>query len=247
MRYVSTAALLLLMSVSLQGQSFRLDAGPTGSVAEEKPPVPMNREGLERIELAEPGSLTKSNVLYVLTEDVSAPGTAFTVAAGVRNTVLDLGGHVVTYNTEKQPLGPGKPYGECVYGVHVAGRGVENIVIRNGVIVQGAGANAGSHAICLSGGRAAEVHHIQSRVHGPSTSNVSVTWGGPDGRVHDNYFENHSTTLRGGLFASNGIVLSQSQPGWEIWNNTIIGGHNSIAVWNNATKEQRSAARIHHN
>lgn len=244
-----SAALVCLSAADAPAQSyqFRLNAGPTGSVAEVKPPV-VKEEGLKVVEISEPGKLTQSNTKYVLTKDISAAETAFSFGRGVKNVILDLGGHVVTYNTEKKKGIPGKPYSECVYGVSIAARGMENIVVRNGTILQGKGSNAGSHAVRIGGGKSIEVTGVNCRVHGPSTSCVSSLWGGPAGRIHDNYLENHGTGLKRGLHTPDGIVLSQSGPGWEIYNNTIIGGHRGIAVWNNATGgNYDSKANIHHN
>ena len=243
---ISSLASLILAASVLQAGGFKLEAGPTGSKAEPRVPIVADKD-LDVVKLSEPATLTKSNVKYVLTGDIEAPGTAFTIGGGVRDAILDLGGHVVTYNTEKQPAEGGNAYAGCVFGVLVKGRGIENIVIRNGTILQGKGGNAGSHAISMRGGRAIEICHLSSRVHGPSTSNISAGWGGPNGRVHDNYLENRSRTLKRGLFAPNGIVLSQTGAGWEIYSNTIIGGHRGIAVWANALKDHDSKCNIHHN
>ncbi|HUW56702.1 MAG TPA: hypothetical protein VMZ92_08710 [Planctomycetota bacterium] len=225
---------------------FRLDAGPTGSKAEVKPPL-VSDEGLQVVEVAAPGALTQSNTRYMVTTDIEAPGTAFTLGNGVTNVILDLGGRVVTYNAETQPKVPGKPYGECVYGLLIRGRGIEGIVIRNGTIVQGKGSNAGSHAISIQSGKRIEICDTNIRVHGPSTSNLATVWTGPDGRVHDNYLENRSRDTAPGLFAPTGINLSQTAPGWEIYNNTVVGGHQAVAVWANAAADQRTAYEIHHN
>lgn len=244
---VGTCLLALALRAEEPGAyRLKLDAGTTGSTAEEKPPL-VKDEGLKVVEISEPAALAQSDTKYVLTKDVTAPGTAFTISRGVKNCILDLGGHTVVYNAEPRKEDPAKPYGHCVYGVSIAGPLSENIVVRNGTILQGAGGSSGCHAIVAGGGRAIEIYGILSRVYGASSSNVSVVWGGPDGRIHDNYFENRGRDIAPGLFSPDGISVSQSGPNWEIWNNTVIGGHTSISVGANAVKEQHTKYSIHHN
>jgi len=226
--------------------SFRLDAGPTGTPAIALPPL-FAEEGLTVVEISAPAVLSRPKTKYMLTQDITTSDTAFTIGDDVRNVVLDLGGHRVVYNSQPRQETPGKPYAHCVYGVAIRGRGIENIVVRNGTIVQGQGGSSGCHAVSVHGGTAIELCRLMTQVRGPSTSNIAVVWTGPHGRIHDNYLDNRATAVAPGLFDPTGISISQTGKDWEVYNNTIIGGHQGIATGANALTDKVSNYRIHHN
>jgi hypothetical protein len=109
------------------------------------------------IPVAMTGTLTTTNATYLLTEDVTATGTAFRVAA--QGVTLDLGGHTVTYGTSGE---------DGVHGVLAEFlSGAATVTVRNGRIVQ-AGGGAECHGV-----HARECHHV-------TVENVAVEVSGPD-------------------------------------------------------------------
>ncbi len=88
-----------------------------------------------------PATLNQPNTRYVLTGDITAGGTAFTIRAD--NVMLDLNGHTVTFSQS----GGG-------YGVHTpadkvgnrVGNGYYNVEIANGTILPGAAGSGGAEA-----------------------------------------------------------------------------------------------------
>ncbi len=81
----------------------------------------------QTISVTGPGVLDQDGATYVLRQDVSATGTAFTINAN--HIILDLGGHTITYNTA---------VGDGVYGVFEQWNKTGTRVT-NGIIVQGVG------------------------------------------------------------------------------------------------------------
>jgi len=243
MRHPEIMALLLLVFGSAVCAQEFLKAGPTGSKAPALEPLVVEKE-LKRIEIDAPGEFFESNAHYVLTRDITAPRTALAFgkpwSKRVANCVIDLNGHTVTYNDE----GYKPDYKSVCAGVVVFGPGP--VVLRDGSIVQGKGRDAGCHGLNLYGARA-DVYALAIRVYGAGCSGIARAGGGKGGRVHDSYIEVHGTTVTRWSGAPTGISLSYSGPAWEIYNNTVVGGHRSISVAANARKNHETAAKIHHN
>ena len=220
-----------------------LKAGPTGSEAPALAPL-VKEEGLKRIEVSAPGEFLESNALYVLTRDISAPRGALSFgkewAVKITNCIIDLNGHTVTYNTEKY----NPTFREVCEGIRVFGDGP--VVIRGGAVLQGAGGDPGCHGINLRGALA-EVDRVSVCVSGASATNIYGAGGGAGGRVHDCYLENRSTSIAPNLGATSGISVTYTGGGWEIYNNTIIGGHWSVYLAANARPTQDTRAKVHHN
>jgi hypothetical protein len=85
-----------------------------------------------------PGAvLNAADTEYVLTSDVTTPGTAFTIS--VSNVTLNLNGHTITYGTSDSA-------DSNSYGVYV-GDNLSGVVIANGNIVQGNGNCQGVNGI----------------------------------------------------------------------------------------------------
>ena len=218
-------------------------AGPTGTEAPVLPPLV--KEGqLKRIEIDAPGTFFESNAHYVLTKDITAPRTALAFgkpySKRLTNVIVDLNGHTVTYNTEAY-----KPdFKNVCYGILISGGGP--VVVKGGTIVQGAGRDAGCHGMSLFGALA-DVSGLTVKVYGPGCTGIARAGGGKGGRIHDNYLEIHGTTAVAWSGAACGIVLGYRGPGWEVYNNTVVGGHQCIGVRANARANHRTAAKIHHN
>jgi len=118
--------------------------------------------------------------------------------------------------------------------------------IRNGVIVQGEGQSAGCHGVNLFGALA-DVHDLTVKVYGAGCTNIDRAGGGRGGRIHDNYLENHSTTVTRWSMSPTGISVGYPGPDWEVYNNTVVGGHRCVSVQLNARPRHDGAVKIHHN
>ncbi len=215
--------------------------GPRGTAPQARPPIVADAD-LKVVKISKPGPLTGSNTLYVLTQDVTADGTAFSFGRGVTGSILDLGGHTVTYNNA--PKKAGKNHEHNIHGISIS---TKKIAVRNGIILQGKGASPGCHAIRMSGAGSVEIYNTITRVHGDSCSNIYSIWGGTDGSIHDNYMDNRSRGIVKGLFAPACVAFSQTRSGWHIYGNTMVGGHRSVQVSANAIPDRNTRAEIHHN
>ena len=241
MRYMLCMTVVLLLTGAARAQE--MQAGPTGSEAPVLEPL-VKEDGLKRIEIDAPGEFLESNAHYVLTKDITAPRGALRFGRPwnirVSNVVIDLNGHTVTYNDE----GYQPDFRSVCHGITVFGPGP--VVIRNGTVVQGKGCDAGCHAVDLHGAMS-DVSALTIKVYGAGCTAIARAGGGRGGRVHDNYIEVHGTSIVKWSGAPSGIVLDYSGPGWEVYNNTVVGGHRSISVAANAREDHRTAAKIHHN
>jgi len=217
--------------------------GPTGSTAPVLEPL-VKEEGLKRVEIDAPGEFLESNVHYVLTKDITAPRDALRFGRPwdkrVANCIIDLNGHTVTYNDE----GYTPDFKSVCHGIFVFGTGP--VVIRNGTVLQGKGRDAGCDALNLNGALC-DVSGLTVKVYGAGCTAIARAGGGKGGRIHDNYIEVHGTSVTRWSGAPAGIALSYAGPDWEVYNNTIVGGHYCIGVQANARPRQDTAARIHHN
>jgi hypothetical protein len=139
-----------------------------GRVAEGTPPPPPPGA----IAISAPGTLSTAGGYYLLTQDVVATGTAFTITA--RDVTLDLGGHRVTYGTA-----PGTAYGVRATGMTGSG----TTTIRKGRILQGAGGGASCHGVRISSLHAVRVTGLDVDVSGTDADGISGTTFTGDVRV----------------------------------------------------------------
>jgi hypothetical protein len=115
------------------------------------------------ISVSFPGILDKRGATYVLARDVTAPGTAFTIAAD--QVTLDLAGHTITYGTA-----PGDDRHGVISEEH------DGVVIKNGAITQGPGNGAGCHAVSVVGSDV-EIADLTITVQGADTDAIFTNWG----------------------------------------------------------------------
>ena len=122
------------------------------------PPAPANA-----IPVSVPRTLDAPGY-YLLTQDVSAPGTAFTIT--VQDVTLDLGGHTITYGAA-----PGNErYGVASEFLTEPG----TITVRNGTIRQGAGSGASCPGIHVRAGYNLRFSGLTVECHGDNTSAIEV-------------------------------------------------------------------------
>ena len=178
-----------------------------------------------------PYVLDQAGETCVLTQDISAPGTAIVILAP--DITLDLSGFTVTYNTE--------PSITPVFGLRVGttdywlNMGPDNYLkFTNGTIVQGNGASAYSHAIYTrySDPKNVEISYLNITIHGDNCKAIQVDWA-----YNSPYFTIHHNTITSNVqvctnrhaFDSYAMQLS-SVPNATIYDNTIVGGQGGIAL-----------------
>ncbi len=134
-----------------------------------------------RVMISAPGELTQADTVYILAQDIFAPGTAFTVKAA--NVTLDLNGRTITYANGGAS--------ERAYGVSVD-RGLRDVAIVNGSIRQGGGAQennpdqAGWHPVhFVSDTPGFKVAGLNIEYRTPETSAIHAQWG-KQGEIHHN-------------------------------------------------------------
>jgi len=129
-----------------------------------------------KIYIDRPAVLNKANSEYVLTADVDADGTAFTIAAS--NVTLNFGGHTIKY---------GFSGGQKQYGVLVEGYNHKDIQILNGTIVQGDKSRSVpecSPIMLPHEIKGVEITRMTLRWASPQASGIYAIWGDAD--FHDN-------------------------------------------------------------
>ena len=181
-----------------------------------------------------PGVLTVDGGYYILTQDISAPGTAITINA--ENVTLDLNRHTITYNTSS---GSG-PY----YGVYVplGTGGGDGYKITNGYIVQGEGASTGGAAVYVGGAswmfEPKEISYLVTYTHSYLSTGITAPlgYGFYNGEVHHCY-----VLCDGGTNPSNGsggtsIAMTANPYGnttpssVSIHDNIVVGPHRGPSI-----------------
>ena len=114
------------------------------------------------IGLSAPATLSQDGATYVLTTDVTAPGTAFKITG--RGITLDLAGHTVTYGASSDAA-----YG--VFAEWVGGFGAT--VVRGGAIRQ-SGAHARCHGVRIRGAHDVRLTDLDVTVQGPDANAIQV-------------------------------------------------------------------------
>ncbi|OGI43762.1 MAG: hypothetical protein A2150_07755 [Candidatus Muproteobacteria bacterium RBG_16_64_11] len=188
--------------------------------------------------------MNQAGETYVLTQDISAPGTAFTIAAS--DVILDLGGHTVAYNTA--------PSSVPVYGVYVNVLR-SRVTVRNGTLLQGAGGSARSPAVFIYGGTATgghELHHLVIGVRGDQTHGIDAGFAGytfNNSKIHHSYVQ-----VTGGVPADcssggpAGISLQASASGGaQVHDNIVVESHVGISAAGVGSESGSNPSRIHRN
>lgn len=194
------------------------------------------------IPIAAGGTLNQAGATYQLTRDVSATGTAFTIAAD--GITLDLGGHTITYGTA-----PGDNRHAVVSQDH------DHLVVKNGTIVQGAGNGSGCHAVSITGGDDVEIRDLTLTVRGPDTRNILGNWGSRH-HVYRNHCINNSTVVSNrhqGIAAID--IINHAGGGTSVHDNIIDGspqfgirlrakpaGSSGFSVYNNQVRHNAVVA-----
>jgi len=151
-------------TLSLTVQAIRASvSAPFGLAVSSRVPEGAITAPANAIRISASGTLSQNGATYLLTQDVSAAGTAFVITG--RDVVLDLGGRTVTYGTS----GGASTGVRCEY-LYGSGK----VTVRNGRIVQGAADGKSCPAIAFRGGHDIRLHHLELVVRGPDSNCVEV-------------------------------------------------------------------------
>jgi Putative Ig domain len=206
------------------------------------------------------GTLSQPDTVYVLQNDVSAPGTCFSIQGSF--ITLNLNGHKVTYNTA------GQIYARyAIVGINCwdpdlkngtangnpCGGHFDNLTVFGGTLTEGSGTAAKyAHVIRLgqnmSGGPT--IYDTTFNFHSNSAKGINIqflsnaTGLGPI--IHDNIF-NDGVTQIWNRYEEDGTIISilgcRTNVGLtsRVFNNTLIGGPQS------GIRDQCNGAEVDHN
>jgi len=150
-----------------------------------------------------PYVLDKSGGHYLVTEDITADGTAFDIPRNVKNVTLDLGGHTVIYNNKPWPKIESGNFWDWIRGAKYGLRAMKSpgLKVYNGIIKQGAGNNSaqansiGYNPMYLNGCSNLEIAGVTLDYSGPQQTGIYNHWGGNNSRFHHNVFLDRGTKL----------------------------------------------------
>jgi hypothetical protein len=179
------------------------------------------------------GTLANQGATYRLENDVSSPGTCFSVQAD--KISLDLNGHTITY-----AIGGGQQpryaiLAEACWDTSLAGNPcggtADSLTVENGKIVQASAAAPYSHAIRIgqiNGANHLNVRNVNFEVSAAASIPIFTTFSGADSQISNNTFHNSVTSIfnrhqiQG---ASIKFVTGQdARNGQAIHDNTLVGG-----------------------
>ncbi len=167
-----------------------------------------------------PYQLQQDNALYLLTQDISAGGTAIEVTGD--DVTLELDGHSLTYGTSS---------GEQVFGIKVTS--ATRAVIGNGHIIQGDAAGDYSSGVESRWREAPlEVFGITTEVHRPNGYPARLFGSGRDAEFHHNHFQSAVTELESRHYPGNDLLrITASGPNVRVHHNLLTEGcHRAITV-----------------
>ncbi|MBZ0154752.1 MAG: carboxypeptidase-like regulatory domain-containing protein [Alphaproteobacteria bacterium] len=142
-------------------------------------------------ELTGPATLDQPDTEYVVVNDITAEGTAFTVTAS--GVTLNLNGYTVTYGTQDA---------KAAYGVSVEGVKRKNIVLVNGRIVQGEGKCRGKpgsgkncNPVYAYETFGMEIGGVEISYHAADTHGIYLQWG-RDAHIHHSVIRDLGTGVK---------------------------------------------------
>ncbi len=178
------------------------------------------------------GTLNAAGTTYVLQNDVSATGTCFSVQAN--NITLDLNGHTITYATGGGTQPRYGVLGEACWDPGLAGNpcggSFQNLVVRNGKIVQSSSAASFSHGIRVGQGTGSglTVYNVTLTLVVDSSIPILTTFSGAGQNIYNNTIYNNVPTIQNrqnmqGMSIEFSGDTNATLPSL-VHGNTIIGG-----------------------
>ncbi len=207
------------------------------------------------IETSGAQTLSTDGATYLLTRDITAPGTAIEITG--RGIVLDLDGHTVTFGTASTSQ---------VFGIYVRGGGT--IIVKNGHVVQGG--SAGDYSSAVESRHRAdplEVYGISTEISRPNGYPFRVFGSGRDISIHHNSFYSTVREIESRHYPGNDLVRIDSSVNVKVYDNILTegthrgmrlsSGSNTEVYYNDIRHHARyvngyalavsSEANIHHN
>lgn len=197
--------------------------------------------------ISAPGALTQADTEYVLTQDIIAAGTAFTIKAS--NVTLNLNGRTVRF-AEAGGAGP-------FYGVTIQQYNLSNVAVVNGTIRQGAGASATNtsrlawHPIYFSVDVLGfELAGLKVEYRTPETSGLYAMWGKQGTVRHCDFNDTGSTIIN--RHQSLATVKLSRAPGMKIHHNRVVRarqggidiGNGAVVYENSITLDSHSTNSV---
>lgn len=159
---------------TVKGPINRFTTAPRNDVI----PLPGNRNG-------PPYELAKKNATYVLTEDLTADGTAIQVKAP--GITLDLGGHTVVYHNNQRPEG-------------TPANGIKNlrnndVTLLNGTVREGSSSGTKHNPIYMLSSNNIRIAGVTVDYQSPQTSGIRLRYCGGEMTVHHTVFLDRGTRI----------------------------------------------------
>ncbi len=179
------------------------------------------------------GTLSTSNQIYVLKNDVSSSGTCFTIDGN--NISLDLNGHTVTYGTSLQNASNEYEYA----GIKNYRYNRRNIKIYNGKIVQATNGGKISPAVWINAPNT-EVRNLNIDVNGGDASGIFCDFCPTGVDIHHNEINNTSTLVDWRHNVQASINAPRSYGNLKIYDNKITGGPQAgifVSTYNQANNQ----------
>ncbi len=157
--------------------------------------------------------LDQDNGFYVVTEDLTAPGTAIEITGS--DVVLDLDGHTVTFATSSS---------DQVRGIYIHGDG--RIVVRNGVVVQGdAGGDYSTAVESRWREQPVEIYGISVSVKGPNAHPMRLFGSARDAEIHHNVLYSTVMVIESRHYPGNCLLrVDASGPNISVHDNILTEG-----------------------
>ena len=221
---------------------------------------------LKVVEITSPGVLDQSNTYYLLTRDIHADNVAFFVG-DVKNVVLDLNNYIVSFaNTPKTVTAMtynGLRKGNIAHHgivfvddvryapdvpLNFTSRGAENVVIKNGTVIQGTAEAGYLTGIMTAGVTSLEIENVHVHMKGPDTVAIGDAYGA-NVTVHDCLLTTDSRIVTNRQQMRRALWLTDN---CRVYGNTIrdypqvgIGIGNDSVVYNNDIAQKQNAANAY--
>ncbi|MCD6498555.1 MAG: fibronectin type III domain-containing protein [Deltaproteobacteria bacterium] len=167
-----------------------------------------------------PYVLDRNSGFYVVTEDLTAPGTAIEITGS--DVVVELDGHTVTFATSSS---------DQVRGIHIHGDG--RAVVRNGVVVQGdAGGDYSTAVESRWRSEPAEIYGMSIWVKGPNAHPLRLFGSAQDAEIHHNVLYSTVMKIESRHYPGNCLLrVDASGPNISVHDNILIEGvHRGIVL-----------------
>ena len=156
-----------------------------------------------------PYVLDRPGAIYVLTENITADGTAFDIRA--HNVMLDLDGHKVVYGLRSE---------EASHGIIAKSK--RGLRIVNGIVHQGPATVRRSYPVFLSGCGETEVCGLDVTYGDTDGQGILFAWAKEDNNVHHNVILDTGTTTTSRHQQINAIALPRGGTRARVHHNLIL-------------------------